>query len=504
MKSQSFGVKEASGIKEEKGLSLNRLLKQIIMYAPGSIIPVVMGLLSAAVFTRIFSTSEYGQYNLVLSITALITAIFSQWLQQAINRFIPAKEKADEQIKLKYIIVSSLGLIGVLIISLVLIIIPFLFQKVPSDWKPFFLPGILLILGMSLFNPLSVVLQAEMRAREYTFYTVCNSILKVLLSIAFVFVVIKQAQGLVWGAAVSALLMIPLLWRKARLPSPLVVFKEGINKSLWMGIREFAVYGLPMIGWFISSNILSVGDRYVIQWFRGAAEVGIYSANYTLITGAISLLTAPVLLAAHPFLMKSWSIGDKEQTGKWLGSITEWFMTAGVILVGFIWLFSEDLARLLLGPEFRQGHVIMPVVIAGAIMWQLGVYAHKPLEFVKRTRLLMFMSIAAAILNLIMNVILVPLYGYLAAAYTTFLSYLFYNIVAIIAGQRIIKWQIRWKRLLANILITSFGVSLIFSIRIIIQKWFGNTGGLLITLTFYIFLAIIVLYQYRFKGKYTS
>ena len=113
---------------------------------------------------------------------------------------------------------------------------------------------------------------------------------------------------------------------------------------------------------------------------------------------------------------------------------------AGIILVGATWLFSADIANWFLGAEFRSGHIIMPVVIAGIVAWQLGIYAHKPLEFAEKTTLMFVLSLATAGLNLILNIIFVPIHGYVAAAYTTFVSYLVYTFIAIIVGQRICRY----------------------------------------------------------------
>ncbi len=490
---------------ESNGLNINRLFKQIVYYFPGTILPAFLGLLSTAVFTRLFGAIEYGQYSLVLNFSLLLTAILTQWLQQSINRYIPTATEPLARVELKNAIAGSLVLILAATVIVVLVLFLVHDKLLGNKWQPFFLPSMILVLGMSLFYPICIVLQAEMRAKEYAIFNLLNSIFRFVLSLLVVYLISSNVQALLWGAATSVLLLVPFLWHRVQLNLfSLICFKNV--KTSWTLIKKFASYGIPLIGYYIAANLLNVGDRYIIQWLRGSREVGIYSASYNLVYGAVSLLSAPVLLAAHPFLMKSWSINDKELTGKWLGTIIEWFLTIGLLIVGAMWLLSRDLAKLLLGEQFYQGYIIIPVIVAGIIVWQIGLYAHKPLEFAKQTKIMMGVCLLSLLLNLILNIILVPSFGYLAAAYTTMISFSFYSIIVAIIGQKTVSWRVHWKRTTVNTLTILLLVILIFWSRLIIESRYGYLPGLFITIVELIILTCIIIwrngYQIMFKSKF--
>ena len=472
-------------------LNLRLLYSQTLNYMPGSILPAFISLASAAIFTRVFSANDYGQYCLILSITTFIVTISCQWLQQAINRYLPAAISDEEQKSIKQMATAGLALILILVsTSGVLISVIGLIAFSPQ-WAHFLLPTTVFVIGMSIFNPVGVVLQAQMKARTFSCFNLANAAGKLIFSLVIVFMLKRDPAGLMWGSALSVILLLPILWRKADMPS---VFKLKFSDwhFYWAGIKQFAHYGFPMIGWFLSATLLSVGDRYVIQLFRGSAEVGIYSANYTLISGAVGLIAGPVLLAAHPFFMRAWGSGDIESTGRWLGRIAELFLQFGIMLVGATWLFSSDIASWFLGKEFRLGHTVMPIVVAGIVMWQLGMYAHKPLEFAERTKLMFCLSIAVAALNLVLNIIFVPEFGYLAAAYTTTISYSVYTIVTSIVGQRLLRWRINARPIFITTVITIATTLVVAFLRPHIEHMWGYTPGFVVAFGVFAVIAVVI------------
>jgi O-antigen/teichoic acid export membrane protein len=228
---------------------------------------------------------------------------------------------------------------------------------------------------------------------------------------------------------------------------------------------------------------MNVSDRYVIQFFRGAGEVGIYAANYSLAAGVGGLITAPVLLATHPLLMRAWDAGRRDVAERWLGLIVEWYVVAGVLVVGVLVLFSADIAWLLLGAEFRAGHRVLPIAMAGAVAWQFGLYAQKPLEFEGRVRSVLGISVATAVLNVGTNLLLVPRFGYMAAAFSTVLAYVAYAALTATLGRRVLPWKLRWNELGGTLALAAGGLVLAPLARAWAEPALGYAAGLAAAMT---------------------
>ena len=158
---------------------------------PGKILTAFVGLESTSIISRAFSADEFGQYSLVLSVTMFVEALSSQWFQQATNRYLSGGTNVTRQTVKQ---VFSLGLILILVIlDIVSVILILSVNLLMPQWKGFILSGVLLIMTTSVFNPIGVILQAEMRAYMFSRYSLANAVAKLLLSM---FVVFGSAQSL--------------------------------------------------------------------------------------------------------------------------------------------------------------------------------------------------------------------------------------------------------------------------------------------------------------------
>jgi O-antigen/teichoic acid export membrane protein len=270
--------------------------------------------------------------------------------------------------------------------------------------------------------------------------------------------------------------LVPMLWRDTRLPTAREILRDW-QESL-PELRRLAAYGFPVVGWAVAANVLDASDRWIIQFVRGSAEVGVYGANYSLVINTVGLIALPMGLAAHPFLMRAWSAGDRATAATWLGRIVEWYLIAGSLAVAIVGYFSRDIATLLLGPDFRPGYRIIPVVLAGMVVWQLGMYSHKPLEFTERTRLMLALCVGAAVVNVGLNLVIVPHYGYMGAAYTTLFTFALYTAAATRIGWVVLPWRPRWRRVLLAFALTATGLALTTVVRTLVASSFGYAAGL--------------------------
>jgi len=489
-----------SNSKFQHNLSLKLLPRKLIQYIPGSILPALASLGFAAVFTRIFGASSFGQFMLVLGVANLIIMIGGQWFQQPLGRYLSAAILEEEQIKIKYAALYSLGLILVfLFILFTLLFIFFINTYSKNEWMPFFIPTCIFVVSYIAFNTFQAVLTAEMRAGEFSLFKSLDGIFRLIFALVIVFFIDRNASGLMWAFAFSALTLAIFQYIKLDLPGLRSVLNNLILNGLvdvFKSIKKFAIYGIPMAGWFLTSTFLQVGDRFIIQWLLGATEVGIYTANYSLVEGAVGLITAPLIFAVYPFLMKAWGCGDEKSASKWLGFLVEKFIAGGIIITGMIWVFSYDIARVLLGIEFREGHFIMPIVIAGIIIWNLGMYVHKPLEFKEKTTVMLRFGLIAALLNLILNVIFIRIFGYSAAAYTTLFCYMFYTVNIGWIGRSILKWNIDLNKITKYFLLfTILFWGLIFlkdSLQSSMGFLFGCILSLFISTTLIVIIVVLI------------
>jgi O-antigen/teichoic acid export membrane protein len=212
-------------------------------------------------------------------------------------------------------------------------------------------------------------------------------------------------------------------------------------------VKRFVNYGMPLMLWFLSAQLLRIGDRYVIQFFCGAEDVGVYSANYNLAASIAGFMSEPIMAAAFPIIMYMWADKRKEEVKKCLEKITELYVVLGFFSLGVIMVGGKVLLAKILGNNFRQGADVYLPVVAGIIICQAALIGQKSLELTENTRMMFVFSLISAVVNIVLNILTVPFFGYIAAAYTTLVSYLLYAAMIWKYSKKNFEWVVEIKKI---------------------------------------------------------
>ena len=416
-----------------------------------SVISTVLGLASTYLFTRLFPPGAYGQYSLAVAIVAPMVVMVSEWAAQPVGRFYSeyrtsGKMMAYRRVTItlgKYVVGLSLGAASLLVWSAV------------GSWGW----GLSLGAAANVFVDavLSLVLPIILASFESSLYRriqVVRAMLRLGIAIGLVHTLGTHPANLVWASVVAGLVVAPVILSSADLltkPQPNGDWANSVcdcSRAFQTDtdhVRRFVRYGAPMTGWFLALQLLAAGDRYVIQIYLGSEAVGVYSANYNLIASAAGLLSAPVTFAAFPIIMRMWADGRRQETGLAVRDMTGWYFVLGLGIVFGTCLIARDLVSVLLGPEFRSGYPILPPVMVGMVLWNASLLGQKTLEVREATLVMVAVAGMAALANLMLNLLFVPRYGMVAAAYTTAIGYAIYALGIWQASRGTdVPWQIPW------------------------------------------------------------
>lgn len=446
--------------KTESDLSSSlRFVQDIIKYAPSKFLPAIMSLLWSYVFTRVFLPDEYGIYGLCISIVGPLATIFTEWAAQPVGRFY-AEYSERKLMDVYHAVLKYLARIVLVMISLVAIsaIVYFFFEA----RKYLFLVSTtaLLLFSNCLTNLIIPILPASLDSKTYNVISILRPLLRVVFAFSLVYCFGRNISFLLLAEALSFLILLfPLI---SIVNGKLAVnINAGTTVSrclVYENIGKFVKYGMPMMAWFFASQLLSVGDRFVIQWFRGSGEVGIYTANYSLISGIAGLLSSPITLAAFPLIMKLWAMGKKEEVANTINKMTYIYGIISICFLGCAAVSSKPLIDVLLGSNFKEGYIIVFPVLLGVIVWNASILGHKGMELYNKTYIMVIYAFIAALVNLCLNVIFIPKYGYIAAAWTTFISYFVYTALIYLSSGKFIKWSVPFKALIPYVLCTFIGI----------------------------------------------
>ncbi len=415
--------------------------RHILNFAASSFIPAAAVSLGVAIFTRLVQPADYGRYVLAQTSALFISVVASQWLQQATTRYIPGIRNTEKIGPARSVVAVCLVGIGLAVAAVTTLLS--LVHVQDTRWSGLLLPASAFAVVNSIYAPLITLLQSEVKSARYASSRIINSVATILVPAVLIALVGSRASVLMWGAFLAVAVTSLLTWRWAELPAP-------ADRLLWRSfalptLRKFLKYGVPLTGWFLFSSSLPLVDRYIIQLHRGEVEVGIYSASYTLMNGLATLIAGPLVMMAHPILMRAWDKGDREVVSRWLGSIVELLFVMNLFLTSLVSIFVGELSGVLLGSSFRDGQrLAMPLIFLAGAIWQIAMYAHKPLEFTGRTRLMVVLLGSVVLFSAVGNWYLVPVLGYLAACIVWLSSSVLYFLLATAVGKQVVTWQVRF------------------------------------------------------------
>jgi len=424
------------------------IFKDMATYLPAQLIPGIVGFLSLPIITRLFPPSEYGYYVLVWGAMFFSVTIVG-WLSMSVVRFYP-KCCLNNTLEKFYITVL---LISVVILSVFALIFSIALIVAKSKLSPKLTSlmgvGLLAFIFLSLFHVLLEFFRARRQIGFYSGFVIWRSIAGIGFGLGLILIFHLGIEGLLWGNILSLAVAFPLLWKKALGKASL----HPRNLS-WTITSEMATYGLPLVFGNLASRILYLSDRYILGIFWSSREVGIYSASYDIGDHTIVLITILFALTSGSLAFNIWEREGEQKSREFMSSITRFYLMIGIPCVVGLSVLAKPLISLLTGQQYHQGYRVVPLVVLGAFCFGLQQRFQIGLQFHKNTKAIMFAVFAAAIVNVGLNMILIPRYGYIAAAATTLGSYILLLVLMIVLSRRRFIWKFPF-RSLANISLAS-------------------------------------------------
>lgn len=421
-----------------------RLATHISNYSIGNLLVTVSGLISFPIFTRIFSVAEYGILNLISATLGLLFAISKLGIQHSIVRFYGEVRagKLDATIP-QYLSTTFFGMTAVgLLVTVAWALVSL---SIPANWwSDPRVSGLFLITAVLLFirtadSALVNFLRAEERSGLYNLYNVIKRYGTLALVLLVLFYITGDLYGYFWATIAAEGLIVTgllLIMRRTHQFSP-----DEFSPKLF---RSMLAYGIPMIAFELSAISLNIGDRYVIEVMLGSEALGIYSAGYNFSQYVQAVFMAAVGQAALPMFVRCWEDKGPEATKRFVRQTMHYYLLAALPMVAGVSAIGREAMVILASDKYADAAALIPFVAGGMAiegglaMLAVGIYLSK------RTRFMAIMMVICAILNIGMNVLLIPHLGINGAALATLVSYGILGGGAWIVSQRFLATGFPW------------------------------------------------------------
>ncbi len=382
----------------------------------GSIIPILIGFIKTPIFTRHFDKEAFGHLGLVSITFSYIGMLLFSWIASCIWRYYHKHAEANS---LKILYSNLMALLTASAFAVVALSILWYLNASGTLVKQLILFSAIQLLFNQLFLCYMVVVRLQGKARFYTLFHSIKALVSLVLALVLVFVYHKDISALVLSLAIVEVLAVLSLTLVN--PSNLSFKGRLINRNQ---LKELLRYGGAGLVINLGILIITSSDRYIIAWLTSIENVGIYDQVYKLGQLSIWALVTIYFNTINPYLLHRLQ-HHFDEAPVLIRSYLLPFILLGLPLITYLSLFAEDLARLLLGVEFREGYIIMPFVFLASYLHGISNFYELRLKFSNQLKRLSSIIVIAVVMNVVLTVVLVHHFGYRSAALTTVLIYAF-------------------------------------------------------------------------------
>ena len=301
-------------------------------------------------------------------------------------------------------------------------------------------PGLarLAILGLwtlTMWEFALTLLRLDERAREYFAITVINVLVTIPCTVYLVVVEDMGADGILLGTfGTGAFFLGYLLWKERR------------RLSLWPDrslLRRMLRFGLPTMPAELTLYSLNFIDRIIIVRLAGLAEAGLYALAVKFANG-LQVLARGFQLAFPPL---AYSIRDDEEARRVYALLVTWFAAVLAFAVTGLWLEARWIVRLLAADEFFPAYEAVGPIATGIALYALYLAMVVVLGRTGRTEFGLPATASAVVVNVVLNLILVPSHGIVGAGIALVAAYVVVLVLMYGFTERLFHVPYEWGRL---------------------------------------------------------
>lgn len=461
--------------RKENDIKMNRekaLLKNMIILSFGTVIPKVANLITLPIITGCLVKVEYGIYDLTLTVVSLFLPIATMQMQAAAFRFLLNIRGDIGRIKE---LISNIIIFTILTSLIALTILYFALHNLSYSLR-------ILIAAYYFTDIIVVTLRQIARGLSYTIvYSVSVLISTFCELILIIFLLLGLNQGLS-GALLTLILslFVSIIYLSHKIKIFSFIKFRYISKTI---IKELIAYSWPMIPNSLSSWAINLSDRLIVTAVLGVTANAVYAVANKL-PNLFGIVQSTFNLAWQ----ENASITVKDDDSSiYYGKM---FNITFKVLVGMMALLigcTPVLFTILIKGDYSEAYLHIPILLIAALFSSLSSYLGGIYIAHKRTKEIGFTTMFAAVVNIIINFLLINKIGIFAASLSTVLSYLMLVLYRMINIQKIQKIKFDFKLML-------FGVSILIIMCFICSL--RNNRLNMINFCIALFLAYGMNYQY--------
>jgi len=387
-----------------------------------------LGFATAVVLARVLGPDSYGQYSFTIALVSLVALLWNFGLDTIVTREIAA----DLTLTGKYI-ASATILKTVLLAPAVLGVMFFLVKS--GHHAGLMVPVLLFMLSRYYLDISSIFSGALSAHRRMGVPALIGTIRSLLLFLGISYIslygvglvdvfscyVISSAVVVIIGA-LSVRHIIPVI--------PWITNRKILSDVLVNSMPFFVISALSVTLFRI--------DQLILSEFSTPRQLGLYGSAYTLFEVVISFFPMVIMSAVFPVLSNLHKTNPEKMKSLYL-LLLKYFCIVGVPASFGVAILAPRIMNVVFGHEYADGAYVLQILGCAIIVFFLTTLMSWTLTAGGHQRLLMISTSIALVLNAVLNYLLIPKFGAIAAAYTTLLSEVF-QLIMYLSGSTLLSW----------------------------------------------------------------
>lgn len=412
---------------------IKSLAKDTAVYGVSSIVGRFLNWCLVPLYTIKFAAAEYGVVTYVYSIVALALIILTYGMETGFFRF-ANHERYPDPMKVYSTSLISLGVSSLLFVAGVLAFLHPVAEALECGDRPWYIGMMAIAVAVDAFTAIPFsYLRYRRRPARFAMLKLTGIGLNIGLNLFWILLcpwLDAQAPGCVdwcWSAGygigyiflanlISSAAMLLLLLPELR------GFRWVFDRTLW---REMLAYSWPLLVLGIAGIMNQTIDKILFPLLfpdraEAMTQLGIYGANYKIAIVMVMFIQA-FRFAYEPFIFAQNKERGESRLQGYRDAMKYFVIFAMVIFLGV--MFYLDILKYFISPRYFSGLKVVPVIMLAEFFF--GVFFNLSLwyKLTDRTIWGMWLSLAGLCVTLVLNIVLVPLWGYMGCAWAAFCCY---------------------------------------------------------------------------------
>lgn len=430
---------------------IKELASHSALYSLSFVCGSAVSILLLPVYTRYLGKADYGVLEILSYTNDIFRLIMAAGINNALAKFYHGAQDGFSQ---QRIVSTSTNfvLISALCISLICWYNNNLLAETilgGEEYRQFINVNILVLLCEIMVTISGTYFVVAKKPCIFVSYNLLRLVLGVTTSVYFLVGLELGAMGMLYGQLASNGIV-----------SVLLTFHVYILNKIswdWSLLKKMLRFSSPIMPALLCATLMHNADRFLIRAYGSLEDVGLYSLGYKF-----PFMLNALLLASFNRIWTGATIYeiDKEPDAPYqYGRITTYFMAMFVFSMFALSVYSENIVQILAAPKFIEAHNVIPLVALGLCFHAFFTFFTIGAYLKSKTWLLNVAYFPAAIFNLSANILLLPLYGFMAAAWVTVFTYAIFAVAAYYSCRKTVKIEYELRRL---VLLFVVGCSVFF------------------------------------------